>query len=169
MSTSIVLPVLPPLVAPFGKGKISHPTLGTFDYSTKPDQWLNVDSDVIIKPTWTSTRTLSSGANVLWQGNVKDVLVTEKWNQALAMPVSQLRMLLAIYTNPVDPSVGYCQWFPNYVNNFVYNVIPQTLSVGGSEDFVFDDIINALDQFGLPDGWISNPVTFAIKIVSKAS
>jgi hypothetical protein len=170
MSAVISLAVLPSLAAPYGQGKLAHPILGTFEYEYKPDQWVNVDADVVIPPVWSSTKTLSGAANVLWAGNIKDVVVEERWTQAFCMSVSQLRMMMAVWTTPVDPAQGYVQWMPTYTNDNVYNVIPVELSIGGSNELVFDDVINARQQNNLPYGVIDTPpVIFKMRIVNRVN
>lgn len=169
MATTATFPVLPALMAPYGKGKISHPIFGTFDYDVKPDQWKNVDTDILIKPVWSGSKTLTSAANTLWFGNIKDVIAEERWNQNLAMTISQLRLLNSIYTNPVDPSIGYVQWFPNYSNNNVYNVIPVDLTVADNDGIVLDDIVNAKNEHGLDDGWVTGPVILKLRLVAKVN
>lgn len=169
MTTSTQLQVLPPYLAPNGKGKIVHPLLGAFDYEVKPDEWVNVDGDVIIPPVWSSSKTLSGAANTLWAGNIRDVVAEERWNQPLSMPITQLRIFLFIWTTPIDPAVGYVQWYPNYINNNGYNVIPLSLSAGDQDNLVFDDVVNTKDFAGNPDGWMTKPVTFKLKLVARIS
>lgn len=151
-----------------GHGRIVHPTLGAFDYETKPDEWVNVDADAIIAPVWSSTRTLTSAANVLWKGNIRDVIVEERWKAlgGLAMPITQLRMLLAIWTTPVDPDVGYVHWYPNYITQVGFKVIPMMLASGG-QGITFDDVVNYKDEYGDPIGWMTNPVTLTLKMVER--
>jgi hypothetical protein len=149
-------------------GLLVHPTLGALAYEIPPDEWVNVDQDVIIAPTWTSTKTLTSSANVMWPGNIRDVLVEEKWTQQISMSIGMFRELLNIWTNPVDPSTSsYVAWYPNYINQNGYLVLPMKLSVGGSDIFSFSDVVNSLDVAGDPNGWLTQPVTLSLKIISK--
>jgi hypothetical protein len=149
-----------------GQGRIVHPILGSFDYEAKPDEWVNLDQDIIIPPMWASSRGLTSTANALWQGLLKDVMVEERWKSlgGLAMPITQLRMLIAIWTMPLDPDVGYVQWRPNYVTDKAWKVLPVNLTVGG-QGMTFDDVINYKDIDGNPIGWVTDPVTLQFKIV----
>jgi hypothetical protein len=160
--------VLPSFPNESGYGRIVHPTLGPFDYEVKPDEWVNIDADAVIPPVWSSSRTLTSAANVLWAGHIRDVVVEERWKAlgGLAMPITQFRMLLAIWTTPIDPDVGYVQWFPNYISGFGFSVLPLMLSMGGSQ-VVFDDVVNYKDEYGEPIGWVTNPVTFVLKLVER--
>src|SRR5438105_11089454 len=63
-----------------GNGRLIHPTLGTYDYDMPPNQWVNLHGDVIVAPIWASEKTLSSVANTLWQGVIRDVVIEEHWN-----------------------------------------------------------------------------------------
>src|ERR1700729_161501 len=81
--------VFPSVGYPNGLGRLVHPTLGAYDYSTKPDKWVNIDGDVIVAPVWASTKTLGGAANSLWPGNIANVVCEESWgdNQnGLVMP-----------------------------------------------------------------------------------
>ena len=82
------------------------------------------------------------------------------------MPVTQMRMLLAIWTNPIDPDVGYVQWYPNYITQVAFKVLPLVLSAGG-QGLVFDDVVNYLDEHDDPIGWVTQPVTFQLKLVER--
>ena len=165
----LTLPIYPTFPTGQGRGRIVHPYLGAFDYEVKPDEWVNIDADAIIAPIWASSRTLTSAANVLWQGALRDVMVEERWKAlgGLAMPMTQMRMLMAIWTNPIDPDVGYVQWYPNYITEVGYKVLPVGLSSGGQQGLVFDDVVNYKDEDGEPIGWITAPVTFTLKIVER--
>lgn len=165
---TLSVPVYPAWPLESGYGRLIHPVLGAFDYEVKPDEWMNIDGDAIIAPVWASTKTLTGSANVLWNGSIRDVIVEERWKAlgGLAMPASQLRMLLMMWTNPVDPVEGYVQWYPSYISPLGYNVLPVGLQVGGS-GITFDDVVNYKDADGNPDGWITNPVTFMMKLVGR--
>ena len=160
--------IFPAFPAESGYGRLVHPTLGAFDYEVKPDEWVNIDADAIIPPVWASSRTLTSAANVLWMGNLRDVVVEERWKSlgGLAMPITQLRMLLAVWTTPIDPDVGYVFWYPNYITGVSFKVLPVNLTVGG-QGITFDDVINYKDEHGNPIGWVTDPVTFQLKLVER--
>lgn len=165
---TLPIEVFPTFPEASGRGRLVHPILGAFDYEVKPDQWVNIDADAIIPPIWSSTRTLTSAANVLWEGNIRDVVVEERWRAmgGLAMTISQFRMLLAIWTTPVDPDVGYVHWHPNYITQVAFKVLPVMLSAGG-QGVVLDDIVNYLDQDGENIGWVTDPVTLQMKLVER--
>jgi hypothetical protein len=75
--------ILPVIASGTGRGRLVHPTLGTYDYEQMPDEWVNVDGDVLIAPIWSSVRTLDGDANTLWQGDIRDVEVEEHWTFAV--------------------------------------------------------------------------------------
>lgn len=165
---TIPLQIYPAFPSESGNGRLIHPTLGAFDYEYKPDEWVNIDADAIIPPVWASTRTMTSAANVLWDGNIRDVVVEERWKSlgGLAMPITQLRMMMAIWTTPVDPDIGYVTWYPNYISAHGFKVLPVNLSVGGT-GIALDDVINYKDEDGQPIGWVTSPVTFTLKLVER--
>ena len=165
---TLPIEVLPAYPTPSGKGRLMHPTLGAFDYEVKPDEWVNIDAEAIVPPVWASSRTLTGASNVLWNGNIRDVVVEERWKAfgGLSMPVTQLRMLLAVWTTPMDPDVGYVLWHPNYVTGVTFKVLPVNLQVGGS-GITFDDVIHYKDENGDPIGWVTAPVTFTLKLVER--
>lgn len=186
--TEVSTVVMPAVSNPQGsnQGRIVHPTLGTFDYEYAPDEWTNIDGDLIIMPTFASTKSLQGASNSLFQGNVRDVMCEERWKSlgGLAMPVSQLRTLLACAMNPIDPSVGYMQWFPNYTTGIGYNVLLLDVVVGSagspvmaalsgfkSQAMVLNDVVNAYggDDPNTPYGWILDPVTVFWKMISKVN
>lgn len=126
-ATTVV--ILPAIAAGAGRGRLVHPTLGTYDYAQMPDQWTNVDGDVIIPPIWASSKTLDGAANTLWQGNLRDVQVVETWTFAIS--IAHLRAILAMWQNPPDPDDGYVAWYPNYANGNGYSVLMLDVTVGG--------------------------------------
>lgn len=169
-ATEVIIPVvvLPGLTTPIASGRIVHPVYGAFDYEVKPDKWVNIDADILTPPVWASTRTLGGSANVLWPGFIRDIVVEERWLAlgGLAMPITQLRMFMLIWSNPVDPDVGYVEWYPNYASTFGFKVLPVDLKTGDG-GIGLTDIINAKDAAGLLDGWVEDQVTFTMKIVAR--
>jgi hypothetical protein len=117
-----------------GYGRLVHPTLGTLDYTLPPHEWTNLDSDVIISPTWTATKTLTSTANTLWAGALRDVVVKESWlpDAGLSMPMPMLRLLIAFFLNPPDLAAGqYVEWYPTYSCALGFKVILEGLEIDG--------------------------------------
>lgn len=118
-----------------GYGRLVHPTLGTLDYTLPPHEWTNLDSDVLITPTWAASKTLTSTANTLWPGNLRDVVVSESWipEAGLSMPMPMLRLMMAFYLNPPDLAAGeYVEWYPTYSCNLGFKVILEGIDVDGN-------------------------------------
>jgi len=153
--------VIPNAAPGEGAGRLIHPTLGTFDYAYMPEQWVNMDGNALIIPKWQNTQTLDSGQNTLWSGNIKDVECKEIWTApgGLAMPMSQLRVLISFFQNPPDPTVDYIQWWPSYVTGNGFDVVIKSMQVGSS-GFTFSDVSL--------QGWIDLPVTMVYQIVGPA-
>lgn len=127
-STPVI--ILPAVAAGSGRGRLVHPTLGTYDYAYMPDEWVNVDGDVIIAPIWASSKTLDGAANTLWQGNIRDVEVEEHWT--FAVSIEHVRSILSFWQNPPDPDDGYVSWYPNYVNGNGYQVLMLSVTIAGN-------------------------------------
>ncbi len=142
-----------------GTGRLIHPIIGAIDYQAAPDEWSNFDRDIIIPPNWTHTTTLSSGADLLWDGSIRDVVVTERWTSAAAMPLAQLRALIQIWTNPPDPSQTSVEWHPNYWTPIAFNVNVTSVTVRGSE-VTLDGLAR--------QGWVRGPVEMRLRLVGYA-
>lgn len=157
-TSSATITVLPAVGATGGRGRLIHPSLGTYDYPYSPDEWTNIDGDVIISPIWASTKTLLGGANTLFVGNIRDVTVEERWIQELSGSMNHVRTLLAMYMNPPDPSVAYVRWYPNYTTSLAYKVIILELTVGG-QGVTFDYISR--------QGWATGAIVLKMKIAGR--
>jgi hypothetical protein len=62
--------------------------------------------------------------------------------------------------------VGFVQWYPNYINPLGFNVVLLELTAGG-DSITFDDVVNAFNTQGDPFGWMTNPVTLKMRLVSR--
>ena len=155
---SVGINVLPLSSSAPGRGRLIHPTLGTLDYPYAPDNWSGVDTDIIIPPVWAYSQTLSGGANTLWAGNIKDVMVREQWDSAISMPLPFLRTLLNFYMNPPAPESGYVEWQPSYTNAHRYHVILVKVGSGGSE-LVLDYITR--------QGWLAGTLELQMRMIEK--
>jgi hypothetical protein len=179
-STSLADLVLPSAAYPTGEGRIVHPTLGTFDYLYAPDEWSNLDGDVLVFPVWAVTKSLQGSSSAMWPGSLRDVTVEERWTAlgGLSMPMAQLRTLLACAMNPVDPAVATMQLFPNYTTDIGYNVLlldivfgsggnPGMANMSGFKNMAA--VFNAINSGVATDGnsWMDKPVTVFWKILSK--
>lgn len=158
---TIDLDVLPVAASGTGRGRLVHPTFGTFDYPYQPKEWSNMDGDAIVPPDWQTSKTLTAGQATLWRGNMKDVRCTESWTTpgGLSMPRDMLRMLLSIYQNPPNPEDDYLKWYPSYITDLGFNVVMTRLTVGGSNIKFSDTSLQ---------GWIDKTVTVSYQLVSYA-
>lgn len=163
VTESASLLILPASGAGEGKGRLVHPTLGTYDYPKAPDEWTDMDGDAIIRPIWSTTRTLDGAANTLWQGKLRHVECTERWTaDDIAMSVSQLRMLIAMWSNPPDPTYGRVKWYPSYVNGNAYEVALVSLTSGGGEAITLNHVIfNS-------GGYVNFDVVLRLRILGRA-
>lgn len=157
-TASVGITVLPAIGAATGRGRLIHPTFGTYDYPYSPDRWTNIDGDVIIPPIWSSSKTLLGSANTLFVGNLRDVTVEEEWNQELAGSTAHMRMLLAMWMNPPDPTLDYVEWYPNYTSALGFKVIMIEVTVGGQG--VSLDYITR-------QGWVTGVITLKMKIAGR--
>ncbi len=131
-TASINLSILPAIGAGTGKGRLIHPTLGTYDYEKCPDEWQNVDGDVIIPPVWSSSKTLEGASNTLFAGHIRDVIVEERWTDEVSAPLTMVRMLTSFWQNPPDPALDFVRWYPNYINALGFKVILMSLELNGA-------------------------------------
>lgn len=152
------LTVLPAIGTGTGRGRLIHPSLGIYDYPRGPDAWSRMDGDSIDPPIWGSTKTLDGAANTLFKSNIRDTIKEERWTQSIAGELDFVRMLIAMWTNPPDPSVAYVQWYPNYTNAHGYNVILLDLTVGGQ-----DITLTPLTK----QGWVRGPMVLRMRIASR--
>jgi len=154
-ATALILPVAG---AGTGRGRLIHPTLGTYDYVHAPDQWTNLDGDVIVSPIWANTKTLSGGSNTLWAGDIRDTVVEERWTGQLSASLAHLRLLLAFWQNPPDPAEAYVEWYPSYANALGYKVVLLAVEVGGQG--VNLDFISR-------QGWVTSPIALRMKVAAR--
>ncbi len=167
-----VIVVLPPAPSSLGKGRLIHPTLGTLDYEYPPTDWDNINGDVIVKPVWSSSKTLLGSSNTLHAGDIRDVTCFEQWTSErgqLRMPMGQFQTLLAMYTNPPDPNPAgpQIEWYPDYTSSLGYKVSLTDLTVGG-QGIRFNWLSHANEYLEDAQGWIAdNDVVLSIKIIGR--
>lgn len=159
VTESVSFSVLPALPGGSGKGRLIHPTLGSYDYDVEPVEWSNMYADAIVRPFWSSSLTLDGASSTLWAGGLKDVECEERWSGELAMRSSQLSMLLAMYQDPPDPETAWVQWWPSYINDLGFYVLLTGLDVGGSGAMVLDGWVHG--------GYVSKAVTLKLRIVGR--
>lgn len=155
---SVQISIIAAPTAPSGKGRLTHPVYGTYDYEIGPEQWGNVDTDVVIPPIWANKRTLTGAANTLWAGAIKDVEVYERWGGAVSMHANQLRKFVQFWTDPPNPT-DYIVWEPNYINGLSYKVIVFDVSCGGRSGINMDYTI-LQDQ-----GFVKGPVEIKMRLI----
>lgn len=144
-----------------GKGRLVHPTLGTLDYSLAPHEWTSMAEDAVIAPIWSSQMTLSSAANTLWPGNLRDVTPEERWipSAGLSMPLDMLKSLLAFWMNPPDPATAHIEWWPSYVSSLGFKVIISAIEVGGAP--------LTLSPQAVGTDLVEFPVTVKLRIIAR--
>ncbi len=146
---SISLTVLPVPSSGGGRGRLIHPSLGTYDYPMPPDRVVNMRGAAIIAPIWASTKTLLGAANTLFAGDVRDVIAKENWTQSLVYGgTAHIDMLLAMWMNAPDPSVATVQWYPNYVTTLGYNVALLDCKLGDESITTYVGLHNAGHERG---------------------
>ena len=160
-SVATTVTILPAIGTGQGRGRLIHPSLGTYDYVRGPDAWLNVDGDVLIPPVWGSAKTLLGAANTLFVGDIRDVIVAEEWTQGIGMDLAQARMLIAMWQNAPDPADGYVQWWPSYSNDLGFNVVLLGLAIGGNEGIRLTPLVKN------GTGYVRGPVTLRMRIASR--
>lgn len=163
---SVAIPILPALGSSLGKGRLIHPTLGTLDYDHAPDEWRNVDSDVIVAPVWANSKTLVGSSNALWPGNIRDVEVEERWTQALNVSAVFFRQLMTFYQTPPDPDTDSpVQWWPNYATALGFQVAIKDVAIGDSGKgggIVLTPVLPLR-------GWVDGKVVITMQILGRAS
>jgi hypothetical protein len=155
---SVIVTVLPAAMDGTGTGRLTHPSLGSYDYERPPDEWTNMRGDAVIAPIWATTKTLLGAANTLFAGDLRDVIVEERWTQSIVWKSSMVDMLLSMWTTPPDPTVAFVQWFPSYANDLGFNVVMIGMTLGGR------DITTTSLSHG---GYDRGPLTLRMRIVSR--
>lgn len=168
---SAQISILPAIGSSTGKGRLIHPTLGTLDYPVGPDEWVNVDGDVIIAPTWATVKTLQGASNALWQGDIRDVTVQEVWIQELNVPIDFLRHVVAFWINPPDPDTGTpVQWWPNYTSAQGFQIIIENVTVLGEGPGLRDSLLReGITLSALPNrmGWVDGKLTITMRVLGR--
>lgn len=154
---SVTLTVLPVASPGEGRGRLVHPTLGTYDYAYAPDEWEGIDQDALIAPVWAHARTLDGAANTLWPGHLKDVECAERWTSEISMPMDMLRMLLSMWMNPPAPT-SYVQWFPSYTSSLGFKVALLGVTSGGG--------VLTLDAISR-QGWTAGVIEQRLRIIDR--
>ena len=141
-----------------GRGRLVHPTLGTFDYAFAPDRWTNLRGDVVVPPIWAMAATLSGASSTLWPGSIQDVVIEESWTDGYAMDSDQLDILLAIFQAPPDPADGYVELWPSYTSDLGFYVAFIGLEVGG-QNLTLTPMVRV--------GVVEGPVTARFRVIGR--
>ena len=146
-----------------GRGRLVHPTIGTYDYDRTPDDVVNLDAGVVVRPIWSHSVTLGGGVDALWAGSMRDVVVVERWrNGDVGAPIELARALLQMLTvPPVDPSANFVLWYPNYLTTAGYKVALLDLRSGG-QSFTLDLRLASY-------GFTPQPLELEMRILGEAS
>lgn len=150
-----------PLAAPGeGKGRLIHPTLGTFDYYYKPDEWTELYGDLIAPPKIATSAALLGSVTTVWPGDIRDLQPEERWTTGVASKIDQFAMFVAMWTTPPGPTVEPVQWWPSYQTNLGYKVLILDVSVAGKgltfdfltrKDFLRGEVIIKFQILGRVD------------------
>ena len=141
ISESVTVTVVDAPTYPGGKGRLVHPVLGTLDYDIAPDEWDNLDTNILYPPVWQHVKTLSGGASTLWSGHYTDVEVKERWLGKVAVRADQFRTMVMFWRNPPLPSAAPIIWSPNYATALSFYVIMDKVSTGGSSGVTLDYLV----------------------------
>lgn len=160
VAESVVVRVTGPVTPPNGTGRLIHPTFGTYDYEIAPDEWGNVDADILAPPIWSHSRTLTGAASTQWAGSIRDLEVYERWTGKVAVRAPQLRMYIDMWQNP-PTAPSYLRWSPNYINAYSYNVQLISVACGGQSGINVDFTILQ------GSGFVKGPLELTYRIVSK--
>jgi hypothetical protein len=161
VSTSGQIIIQPPVgIGTGGKGRLIHPTVGTYDYLVRPTHTVNFDGEVAYPPVWRHTMTLGGGVDALWPGFIRDVEVIEHWATGeVGCPIDHLRMLWTLFANP--PAVGVVPviWVPNYASSAEFDVAIVDVTAGGKE--------YTLDRRLAEWGYAPQPVELKMRILAR--
>lgn len=109
--------------------------LAPFTYDKNPDEWTNFDLTPMVKrPSVGVLRTLEDTKLTGWLGYAKDDSIVETWRGSdteASISLDFLRQLYAYYENP--PTSGFIVWKPRDRTVNSYNIMIESLTVGGSD------------------------------------
>jgi len=104
-------------------------------YTKNPDDWTNFDVSPLVKrPRVGVLQTLEDNKITGWQGYARDASVTETWRGSdteASLKLDFLRQLYAYFETP--PLTNFIQWEPRDRTASVYNIVIESLTVGGQE------------------------------------
>lgn len=136
-------------------------TLPPLIYDNNPDQWTNFDTTPMVKrPTVGVQQTIQGNRLTGWQGYARDASVIETWkgsDSESPMRLSFFRQLYAYFETP--PTANFIQWKPKDRTANVYNIMIESLSVGGTEV--------RFDYVPARQGFLTQDVTLRFRIISQ--
>lgn len=160
LSASASVVVQPPVTVGTGHGgRLVHPTLGTYDYSTSPDELVNIDGGPLYGPIWSHSATLGGGVDTVWEGSLRDTRVLERWGTIgdVGGPIALARMLWQFYANPPTPP-SYVIWAPTYATASTWNVAIVGVRVG-AESYTLNQVL-------LARGYVPAPIELEMRVIS---
>lgn len=133
-------------------------------YEDFPDKVENFDTvPLTARPLVKGDMTISDYQMVQWPGYGKDRPVRELWtpsdNQKSRMTAYFFRRLWEYFVNP--PADGYITWNPKDRADKAYNIVIESLSVGGQD-------VVSLDTLALRNGYILGEVSLQFRVVGEA-
>lgn len=163
--------VLPPLgFNAGGRGKLTHPTLGAYEYATAPTEVVNLDGDVCFPPIHAHTQTIGGGVDTVWPGYIRDAKVIEIWKQGeVGCPIEHLRMIWNLFINAPPLSGPSVIWEPNYINAQKYNVLITAVRSGDRQTEGQLGWTYSLDLRLARYGYAPLPVELEMRILGYAS
>lgn len=161
VSESLSVTVEPPVgLGTGGRGRLVHPTLGTYDYPNTPTETVNLDGDVCFPPIFASSRTFGGNVHAQWDGFAGDVVVVERWvNGETGGPIAHLRALWQMYANPPEPGDAVI-WTPNYATSKSFRVLIVGVRSGGGE--------YTIDRYLAGKGFAPSPVELELRVLGDA-
>ena len=110
-------------------------------YPDNPDRWTNFDSEpMTARPQLKTEQTLTWAQSMQWPGYLPDRPVTEHWigsENKSRMTLDFLRRLYEYYANPPMTPGSFITWHPKDRTDKVYNIMIESVQVGGSDIATF--------------------------------
>ena len=163
VTTSASFTLQPENTGSLARRELHYPsdTLPPLIYDQNPDQWTNFDTSPLVKrPKVGVQQTLSDNRLTGWQGFDRDAAITETWkggDDESPMRLSFFRQLYAYFETP--PSSNFIQWYPKDRTANVYNIMIESLTVGGTEI--------RMDYVPARNGFLTQDVVLRFRIVSQ--
>lgn len=159
------LVLLPENVGSLALRKLTYPgdLLPPLVYESNPDKIENFDSmPLTARPQVKAEMTL--GGNILagWPGYLQDQSIKETWSGSQdrsRLSAYFLRRLWEYFANP--PASGYITWTPRDRTQQAYNIVIESLTVGGANTI-------SLDWIALRHGYVTGEVVWQFRVIGEA-